>query len=172
MQSRWLTWSLGAVLCLVLALSSSADAAFPGRNGRIAAGGMFLAGGCGEFGAIAIMRPDGTRRREVGCRRHGPASINGPEWSADGRELLYNDDGRPAMVAASEWHPRLVPLGLQPTDPFGLGKPSFAPDGRHFLFERGPWIWRAATDGTARKRLRQGRLPRWSPDGVTSHSVV
>jgi hypothetical protein len=78
MQARWLTLYLGALLAVMPALTSSSEAAFPGRNGRIAAGGMFLAGGCGEWGAIATMEPDGTRRRSLGCRSRGQfSSVNG-----------------------------------------------------------------------------------------------
>src|SRR5215208_4405697 len=116
MQARWLTLYLGALLAVMPALTSSSEAAFPGRNGRIAAGGMFLAGGCGEWGAIATMEPDGTRRRSLGCRSRGQfSSVNGPDWSPDGRRLLYYGNGLPARVMGDGQRPRVVPLGIEPS---------------------------------------------------------
>jgi Tol biopolymer transport system component len=157
-----------------LAAASNAAAAFPGENGRIAVG---FSGGC-----IKTMKPDGTGLRGlIGCERFTRTGVM-PEWSPDGRRLLFlrtdatmpfDQLGHPALMAADGSRQRLVRLAPEP--PFLYdSKPSFAPDGRQFLFTRGPSsgaprpeIWKATTAGRGERRLRAGWLPRWSPDGAT-----
>jgi Tol biopolymer transport system component len=66
-----------AVVMLVLA-AGSADAAFPGQNGRIA----FAKGSFG--GGIFTINPDGS-----GQERIGPKYGHSPSWSADGQKVVF-----------------------------------------------------------------------------------
>jgi Tol biopolymer transport system component len=132
-------------------------------------------------GCIKTMKPDGTGLRSlIGCKGDTRTGVL-PEWSPDGRRLLFlrtdtfDQLGHPALMAADGSRQRL--LRLAPEPPFGFSypsKPSFAPDGRHFLFTRDsssgaqrPQIWKATTAGRGERRLRAGWLPRWSPDRAT-----
>jgi Tol biopolymer transport system component len=153
-------WVLGLVALVValLSVAPTAVATFPGRNGRIA-----ISGPLGPFGqgVIATIRPDGTGFREL--TEYGGGSS--PDWFADGRRLLFLDpSNKPGVVAADGSRRSMVPVRVG-------GALSIAPDGRYFtylgdavdadVFE----IWRAATDGTQRRRIGAGWMPRWSPDG-------
>ena len=153
-----------ALVMAPLVNASVADATFPGSNGRIA---MAFYGGC----SIATMRPDGTGFRGLSeCGSVG-RSTYAPEWSPEGRRLLFLLSGRPAIMRADGTRRRTVPLAAEP--PFGLATPAFAPDGRHFAYTRSTRhgsrseIWVATVNGRENRRLRGGWSPRWSPGGRT-----
>lgn len=158
-----------------------AKAAFPGRNGLIAMGADFLPG-CKERNSIVTMKPDGSRRTVIaGCADGESAAA--PNWSADGRRLLFFGPpfstggpatfGGPAIMARDGSGQRPVPIDPGPQGTFG--EFSFAPDGRHFVYNRPtrdivnmsaePEIWTASTDGKEDRQIGEGWEPRWSPDG-------
>src|SRR5215207_11256659 len=82
-----------AMACLValLALSQKSEAAFPGKNGRIAFDGFRDTGGTGNFFTEVItVSPDGT-----GMKQLTSASGSGnPTFSPNGEKIAYAaDDG-------------------------------------------------------------------------------
>jgi Tol biopolymer transport system component len=150
------------VACIALATASTAHAAFPGDNGRIAFSGGF---GCGyESGAIASMKADGTRlRRLIDCDLVPSA----PTWSPDGRALLFSTYATVWWMGADGVGRRRLFLGG-----FAFSSaPSFAPDGRHYAYVYKPddglssYIRRADLGGTGDRQLRAGGFPLWSPKG-------
>ncbi|HET6548502.1 MAG TPA: hypothetical protein VFG79_08605 [Solirubrobacter sp.] len=138
---------------------SPAQATFPGRNGAIGFGGGF---GCGfEVGAIGLIRPDGSQRRQVSaCGDYW----YGPVWSPDGRSFLAAGPHDIFRLRSDGSHQRRVTAGTMP---------SFAPDGRHLVYARGTngrrEIWRSRIDGRGARRLRDrtpfAANPIWSPQG-------
>jgi hypothetical protein len=158
------TWTTALPVLVALAAVSSAQATFTGRNGRLAVSWYF--GDCAR--QIATIRPDGERfRRLTSCR----SGAEDPEWSPDGRRLLYVRDGGVRVMAADGSRQRFVPPPAPPIDGVRVlrAEPSFAPDGKRFAYtarlERGAEIWTARLDGSRDRRLRAGSAPRWSPDG-------
>ena len=69
-----------AAALLALALTATATAAFPGRNGRIAASH--------DRGGIVVMNPDGTSARRLTTRGFSPA------WSPDGLRIVFASSRR------------------------------------------------------------------------------
>jgi Tol biopolymer transport system component len=163
-----------AVVIAVLGSAPAAEGAFPGRNGRLAMSLGFYPAACraaGVGGETVTFRPDGSRSGSrlkcVGPLRVTDASS--PDWSPDGRRLLAASSKGVVLMGADGSHARAV------TSPPRVGEqildPSFAPDGRHFVYERiderGGSLWRATISGGTQRRLGFGSSPRWSPDGRT-----
>jgi hypothetical protein len=156
-------------IALAAMVVAPADASFPGRNGRIA-----LAGGLVAFTA----RADGTGFKRI------PGKLWYPQWSADGRSLIFLRPGgviwrsRPTGSHATEIvDPRLVPApGRWPW----RGRESvFSPDGEQVFFTadaglgtgvRAFSIFRVGKDGSDVLRLYDGAVglqsPAWSPNGT------
>lgn len=113
-----------------------------------------------EHAAIGVIRPDGTGRRMVTACHH---NFDDPDWSPDGRSLLYSGSRQIRLVDVGTAAERVMRLGRAP---------SFAPSGEHFAYLRGIGgtrdIRRARIDGASRllrKRERLGSPPIWSPRG-------
>ena len=127
-----------AVVVTLFAAAPQANAAFPGRNGKIAFAASFT---CGfESSAIASVNPDGTElKRLTGCQ----FVTSSPDWFPDGRSLLY-DAGAPRIfrIAAGGSRRRTVSRGRAP---------SVAPDGRGYAYVRNP-------PGPTRTVIRRRRL--------------
>lgn len=105
----------------------------------------------------------------------GPSDEEGPEWSADGSQLVYVDSRqRPMLLRWRRVGDGSLPRALTP----GSGRASFSADGRTLAFARvggatGADIWMATLgiEGTidGETPLVEGagnqRSPRFSPDG-------
>jgi Tol biopolymer transport system component len=160
--------------------ASSAEGSFPGRNGRIAITYEFKLSGT----QLGTMAADGKSLRmltgECGARNRDSSD---PEWSPDGRWLLFQNRSPSrnprgySRISADGSGLTTLPLTGGALEDF-LGRPSFAPDGKRFLYVRisgvndgaNPSylsIWLARLDGSQDRRLRAGSAPRWSPDGRT-----
>jgi Tol biopolymer transport system component len=150
----------------LLALPASAQAAFPGQNGKIA-----FDGGPGN-NEIYVVNPDGSGLTNL---TNDPASDEVPKWSPDGRRISYLHGSGFRVMNADGSDVRPLPIPSQEVE-F-----SWAPDGQraayaHFApdnvacpgaqFE----IFTANLDGTVVKQLTTSPTtddvePAWSPDG-------
>ena len=100
-----------------------------------------------------------------------------PEYSPDGRHIVYYGASYPAKPGIYTMHPdgshkRLL-ARVSANDGFYVGNPDYSPDGRHIVFQRPVKRWGIdgtvvmRSDGSHRKPLPQGGLirPVYSPNG-------
>jgi hypothetical protein len=133
-------------------MTSTARGSFPGQNGKLA-----VEVECQEESYLRAYTPGG---RDLGpltpqCAwRTGRNGAMAPDWSPDGQRLLHVrvKDGSPRGVATiaadgSDSHAVRVPRLAT--------EPSFGPDGRHLVYTYRGAFWRAAIDGSKRRRLRR-----------------
>jgi Tol biopolymer transport system component len=119
-----------------------------------------------DFGAIYVIKKDGSGRRPIASRR----TIAGdwPSWSPDGKELAFSDyyAGVIRVVQSDGTSDRVIYHGTQ------VSRPAWSPDGRSIAFDWDPANGRAsligvmpAGGGGVRVLARNGWCPAWSPDG-------
>ena len=161
-----------AVPCLValleLAAASLAQAAFPGRNGRIAwavENYPELSDDAGSYWLASVL-PDGRRPARLGGAASGPVA-----FSPGGRRALYVDgydgDLRIAPVSGRGREQRLKYFSNEP-DYVGYWSPDWSPSGRRIVFQRSPIdgpdaLWIHYFKGE--RRLTEGADPAWSAKG-------
>jgi TolB protein len=140
------------VLLVVLALPASAQASFPGANGRIA---------YDDFSDVRVINPDGTGDVQVA------AAARQPDWSPDGQRIVFarsvgSDTQVHVMNADGSG---LTQLTFPPGNAFW---PTFSPDGQRIAFTRFPGgtLWVMNADGSDSNQILTGAAePDWSPDG-------
>ncbi len=120
---------------------------------------------------LYVMDADGRNERRM---MNLEGSEGHPDWSPDGRSIVFNSDrngdgkNEIYVVPAEGGEPRLV-IG----DGFDNTAPDWSPDGREIAFgsdrDGGLDIFRVSADGTGlRKVVDSGQndyFPDWSPDG-------
>jgi Tol biopolymer transport system component len=159
----------GCVAALLgLAAALPAQAAFPGRNGRIAwavENSPTLSDAAGYYWLASVL-PDGSKPVKVGGAASGPVA-----FSPDGRRVLYTDgydgDLRVAPVSGRGREQRLKYFSKEPVYS-GYGSPDWSPSGRRIVFERSPVggpnaLWIYYFEGE--RRLTEGADPAWSANG-------
>ena len=176
-----------------MAVTTTAKASTPGRNGRIAFRRYFNA--AQTWGAIYTINPNGTGLRQV---THPPKGIltSNPDWSANGRWIAYGrtrhgSTGCPCGIVLI--HPNgtakqdisdvACPTPDEPLEPDmcrGDLLPAWSPDGRFLAVTRflGPpdnttvATFVMQSDGTDVTQLTdpgdgfEDWAPTWSPDGT------
>jgi Tol biopolymer transport system component len=160
-----------AVVVAFVGIEDSADAAFPGENGRIA---YFVSS---DFGTDAVglhtIRPDGTQPKRVVA---SDLAFD-PSWSADGTKIAHTDydwgaDSLEVFVAnrdGSGQRQLTHTEEIAETSP----NPAWSPDGKMLVFQRGSGCFNLYTmnaDGSEQQPLiAKGGAncydPDWSPDG-------
>jgi Tol biopolymer transport system component len=150
--------ALGALL----ALPSSALAAFPGDNGRIAY--------ATDHGIIHTIRPDGSGDRSL--------AVGGqPSWSADGRQVVFTR----SVIRPDTRQWEIFTMGADGSDVRRVthtplideGEPVYSPSGNRIVFSRstedygvrGIYSMRSRDGGDLRKLTDSGEDPAYSPDG-------
>ncbi len=128
---RRLAVVFAVVVSVVLFAAETADAAFPGRNGRIA---FYMDRGSG--GEIYTMRPDGTDVRQL---THLGPSVERPQWSPDGTKIVFQMDKPDTDCGFTEVMDsdgsNLVDITPDRYVAHGCtGGPSFTPDGDRIVF--------------------------------------
>jgi Tol biopolymer transport system component len=164
---------VAACLALPASLAPSAEAAFPGANGKIAFIGMFTP--AGSFSPeIYVMDADGSNRVRLTT---DIADEFDPTWSADGRKIAFsraagNPDGNVdiyVMDADGSNQQRLT------ENPLTDSQPAWSPDGTKIAFrsqlpDGNSEIYVMDADGSNQQRLtenpRSDSQPAWSPDGT------
>jgi Tol biopolymer transport system component len=185
MGSR-LTAVLASTFVCLLALASSAQASFPGANGKIAFEQCVSPRGPCD---IWVMNSDGSGRTNL---TNNPADNAWPAWSPDGRRIAFaSDRDDPNPVGCYLTNPpcnfevyvmnadgtQLVRLT---NNPGGDGNPAWSPDGNKIVFSRfSPpncdpvtcsggvaGLYTMNPDGSSQAPLTtSGTEPAWSPDG-------
>jgi Tol biopolymer transport system component len=154
---------LGAT-CVVLAtaaLSESASATFPGRNGLIA---------YEHSGRVFGKRADGSHRTVIERRREG-LEVAAASFAANGRRIAFEigaDDlgfGIATTRGGGSGFDRLTGLGTDYV-------PSLSPDGRTIVFERSFALWSMGFDGSNPHEIAPDSVytagtggPAYSPNG-------
>ena len=151
-----------------------AHATFPGKNGKIA----FI-----QDGEVLTMNPDGSDIKQL--THLGPDnSANFPSWSADGKQIVFNEFPPPDGVAQlwvmnADGSNQHQVFGEQN---FAENRPSFSPDGSRVVFARCNLlvgdgdtcaIYTVGIDGAGLTAITgfhldtTARSPMYSPDGKT-----
>jgi hypothetical protein len=158
--------TLLVALAAVLILPATAQAAFPGANGRIAFNWTF---GC-DGSVIATMKPNGSdlqRLTDDPCKVDGAPRAAYPDYTSDGANLVFVRGQELFTMTAGGIGQ--APLGLKNLS--DQGRPSVSPNGARVAYTRvrsgHTTIYTAKLDGTDVQRLRRGSSPRYSPDGRT-----
>jgi len=157
-----------ALCCLCL--PASAEAAFPGPNGKIA---------FQRANDVWTVDPDGTDLRNITFS--GGRDESDPAWSPDGRHLAFlrSDGGSRTLIVANADgnEPRIIVVPSFACH--DLLHPAWSPDGRRIAFScndsNARDIWSIGADGTGLTRLTDEPAPTfridevapaWSPDGT------
>jgi Tol biopolymer transport system component len=138
-----------------LTLAFPAQAAFPGKNGRIAFTVQPRERGDALSSTIETIVPSGRGRRVLGACPTADCFQTIPAWSPDGRRLAFglrdaglSTDPGLAIVRANGAGLRQLP---SLTGPYGA--PAWAPSGRRLLFPGEGGLFTARTDGTGLRRV-------------------
>lgn len=191
-QARWRRRSAVAGLALLIVALGTAAAAvllWPGGGGNSQDASPFLVpkasdslafvrGKEGVSADIYVARSDGTHLRRV---TRGPGFKIDPDWSPDGKWLLYRYES-PGPAAERPERRGLVVMHGNGTGAVDIatradvyaGPASWAPSGTRIVFSGGqpgepPSIYSIDRDGSKLMRLtppaREAQYPAWSPDG-------
>jgi TolB protein len=164
---------LAACWLVVIGATNPAKATFPGTNGKIA----FMAAKTAEPDQIYTMNPDGSGMTQV--TPAGFPNHHSPDWSPDGKSIVYDTTSGLALRAINADGSNDVPIGAAP----GVEgqRPTWSPDGTKIAFARsdpgGYEIYVTNADGTGQTNLTNHNnppgsisglhddFPEWSPDG-------
>jgi Tol biopolymer transport system component len=158
--------------------ASTAHATYPGHNGLIAFNAL-----TDDQNQIYTVRPNGHDLRQI---THGPGEALVPDWSPDGRRIVFEFDGPNP--------PPFCSVEIMNADGTGImdltgdrngceAQPSFTPDGQRIVFERFDditfvdAIWSMDLTGGDRHQITTdadsgGTDPNVSPDGNTLSFVA
>jgi TolB protein len=122
-----------------------------------------------RYGRVAVINPDGSRRRRL--TRRASIRWSGASWSPDGRELAFAGNRAIWVVRANGTGLRRLvtatAAGLDVGSTGGLGLPVWSPDGRKLTFDtRKGLVYVINRDGSGMRSVgRMAGGPSWSPDG-------
>ena len=153
--------ALAATLALaggaVLAAAPAALATFPGANGKIA---------FERDGDIWTVNPDGSGERRVTT---GPHVDSSPDWSPDGKELLFERQSLPPAAPSSHVY-RVKADGTGLTWILANGhEPDWFRDGKRIAFTRDAGadardLYIANRDGSGQRKIETGLPALFGPD--------
>jgi Tol biopolymer transport system component len=150
---------LNALVCFALCVGT-ASASFPGANGLI----VRISGTNRDAYRLVVSRPNGTGEHLI---TKEPARIAGPQWSPDGTQLAFAQDGKVVVVYADG--SGLMTLGEG-------SAPAWSDDGSEIAYNNvadGIDIRSADGAGAVRSLVADDGAgdvskwdPSWSPDGL------
>jgi TolB protein len=162
-----------AAVCCLATFVPASQAAYPGRNGKIAFASEIVPTSQSRY--LFTINPDGT-----GVKPLLPERATDPAWSPDGTRVAFTTDNREVAVVNADGSGRTT---LTSRVDGTAEDPSWSPDGRKIAFTRflpGEGFFGAFeihtmnADGTDARRLTNSRQdgrglhatePAWSPDG-------
>ena len=160
----WIAFTAAALLVMLAAVASPAEAAFPGQNGKIA----FVTGG-----DIWTMNVDGSMRTQL---TSGAAEDGVPSWSPDGTKILFHRQGTslPPQVYVMNANGSGVQQVTNRSG--GVGAADWSPDGTRIVYTRCcDVVHTADADGTNEQTLSFSTSPNyyegyfnpaWKADGT------
>jgi Tol biopolymer transport system component len=145
-----------------LVVPVAADAAFPGKNGRIAFTAQVRERGETVSSRIETVLPSGRGRRVLGiCPGDQGCLDTDPSWSPSGRLLAFvRGRGRLAVVGNDGTGLRQLPQFTE-----NDGEPAWSPKGRRLAFiGDGPRLYTVRRNGTGLRQVtpRYAVSPTWS----------
>jgi Tol biopolymer transport system component len=168
--------SITAAVGVLASASTPAYATYPGHNGLIVFGAV-----TGSGSQLFTVRPNGHDLRQI---TDGPGEAVQPDWSPDGRKIVYEHDWDTESQCAT-----VDVINPDGSDRVSLttgiggceGQPSFTPDGAEIVYEHFDFdtfddaVWGMNADGSNQHRIigpwpnGQGFAtdPNVSPDGKT-----
>lgn len=170
---RALTASLA--VGITLGAAASANAAFPGANGKIAFQAITVDGDerTTDLNDISVVNPDGTGLTNL--TQSPTTGETDPDWSADGTKIAYVLDLRPGLLVAymsADGTSKTTIPGTGNVASFGKGHLSWSPDGTMIAYSTVAQGIRIVTlDGTIVRTIAPAGLSEfggieWSPDGT------
>ena len=155
-RSRALIASMAAVTGAALAAAPAALATFPGGDGQIA----FV-----RDGDIWAINPDGSGEHRITA---GPHQDSAPDWSPDGRELVFERRSlAPAAPSSHVYRVRADGTGLTWITA-DAHEPAWFRDGRRIAFNRGPDgdsdVFLMNRDGSGQRTVEEGLPALHDPD--------
>jgi Tol biopolymer transport system component len=174
---RWLAL---AALAATLLVSGSAQASFPGKNGKIAFY-MYRAPDPGDGYDIYVINNDGTGLAQLTT---APGNDLEADWSANGSRLVFQSDRQNTFSQEYDLY-TMNADGSAPTrmtsftgsvsgGPRSAENPSWSPDATKVAFDSGQKFgnanaWAVGADGTGLQNLAPDSYfelgPSWSPNG-------
>jgi Tol biopolymer transport system component len=168
MLSR-ITAVLASTLLSLLALIAPAHAAFPGANGKIAY--------TGGASTLNVINPDGSGEQQLPVPDDG--GKDGPNWSADGSQLLFRLRSNLAFINADGSGFRTISVPDNPDVGASVlpNLGSWSPDSTEVVYEAAGCshfgtcqfdVWTISADGAQARGLTSSHTalsPNWSPTG-------
>jgi Tol biopolymer transport system component len=144
--------AMAAVACPAVA-----QAAYPGKNGKLAIEGDTRPG-------IWTVKPNGNDLTRVTGKKGLPFN---PSWSPDGKRIAFTKSGDLWKMRADGSHKEKLAKGVSSDIDTNI---SWAPNGRKLVFNKRDDLWTVQSNGKgANKRIAKTAdaetAPSWSPNG-------
>jgi TolB protein len=156
---RRIGWPLLALVAAVIGAvwaPAASNAAYPGKNGRLAIEGDTRPG-------IWTVRPNGNRLTRVTGKKGLPFN---PSWSPNGNWIAFTQFGDLRKMRPDGSHKTKLVSGVSSDISTNI---SWSPNGRRLVFNKKDDLWTVKRNGKDAKRITKTpdaeTAPSWSPNG-------